>query len=58
MALEAYTSDALAVRRPLPEDALLIFGSGEREDRRLPPPPEANAVASACPRTTSLDAGP
>jgi len=45
MTLEAYTSDALALRRPLPEDALLIFGSGEREDRRLPPPQPVDEVA-------------
>ena len=51
MALEAYTSDALAVRRPLPEDALLIFGSGETEDRRLALTPKATF-----PRHTHLDA--
>jgi putative SOS response-associated peptidase YedK len=30
--LEAETSDALALQRPLPEDALRIFAKGERED--------------------------
>jgi hypothetical protein len=30
-----YTSDAPALRRPLPDDALRIVGSGETEDRRL-----------------------
>jgi putative SOS response-associated peptidase YedK len=30
--LEAETSDALALQRPLPDDALRIFAKGERED--------------------------
>jgi putative SOS response-associated peptidase YedK len=31
--LEADTSDALALRRPLPDDALHIVAKGEKEDR-------------------------
>src|ERR1700720_972497 len=48
MTLEAETSDALAVQRPLPDDALRIAASGEQKDGA----PSSDAKRRLIPRFT------